>query len=610
MLANPPLLSFLDPAPNRALYWIWRIIYWSAYVSIWAVYPLLSSYSTSPEFKQAKRWWRALKENLIYYGIYAAAGLGLMVWVSVSTAGMTFNGFMGSMILIGNTFGLLLVIVLLSIGVVRIPRNIWRMSRRHVMLKHYMWHLAEAHVEYEQAKRALLQTLKTVRLADRTVAGHDHNRKYLERVLRACPPEYADVVVGEGDFVASYDGMVALHARLLGAVWDQTRTRAVYLDVLTSAIRLEDVLEHARSAQVFWRSAIRWSFAPKRSYYGATVVDRLESWYYRYAEQICLKLVALFCAVLSVAVIWTEVTIFSYSFTHAKVDLSIFSLLLSSAATPFAVELLVWIPVTYITVCVFHSLFSVRVFHYYRFLPGQATNARTLLMSASYMGRLVPPLVFNYLLMIHCGQDLIRNSAYSGLMGPMQQFPILGSSDAFAVFFPMVIVLLVAVVLFNLVDRLLALCRVKQFEFDDHFDDQTISTGERILRTEREAMERSFDVTDEEEVEREISEGTAGERVQFLPLGSLDRPPAKTQLSSVAVEGSGAAAAPVRSKSVRLPRSQATLLRSLQDESELEQQPSAPQQQQQPPPQPQHSQASLMPKAAPKSRIGDEISDI
>ena len=125
---------------DNALYFIWRVIYWTAYVSIWAVYPLLSSYSASPEFKASKRWWRAVKENLIYYGIYAVVGVALIVYIAV-TQGMTFERMMGLAILISNTFGLLLVIVLLSIGLVRIPRNLWRLSRRPVMLKHYMWHI-------------------------------------------------------------------------------------------------------------------------------------------------------------------------------------------------------------------------------------------------------------------------------------------------------------------------------------------------------------------------------------------------------------------------------------------------------------------------------------
>ncbi len=160
ILANPPLLSFLNPAKDQAIYWIWRAIYWSAYVSIWAVYPVLTSYSSSPEFKQRQRWWRALKENLIYYGLYAVVGVALMVWVGVRQTGMTFQALLATMILMGNTFGLFLVIVLLSIGLVRIPRNLWRMSRRHVMLKHYMWHIGDAHVEYEQSKRALMTVLK------------------------------------------------------------------------------------------------------------------------------------------------------------------------------------------------------------------------------------------------------------------------------------------------------------------------------------------------------------------------------------------------------------------------------------------------------------------
>jgi hypothetical protein len=82
-----------------------------------------------------------------------------------------------------------------------------------------------------------------VRNADRSIPAHDHNRKYMELVLRDCPPEYGDVVVGEGEYVLSYDGMVALHAKVQSVTWDLTRTRAVYLDYLSRAIRLEDILE-------------------------------------------------------------------------------------------------------------------------------------------------------------------------------------------------------------------------------------------------------------------------------------------------------------------------------------------------------------------------------
>ena len=553
LTSHSPVLSFLDPGPNKALYWIWRVIYWSSYVAIWAVYPLLMSYANSPEFKQSKRWWGALKSNLLYYGLYAAAGALILVYISVKNRGMTFRNIMGTAILISNTLGLLMVIVLLSIGLVRIPRNLWRLSRRPIMMKHYLWHISDAHQEYEVAKRALMNVYKVVRNADRQLSKHDHNRKYLEKVIAAISSdEWANVVIGEGDYVASYDGMVALHGKVLAAQWDQVRTQAVYLDFLQKALRLEDVLEHSRSSQVFWRSAIRWSFASKRNYWGAMIVNRVESWYYRYVEPLFLKLLALFCALLSVTVIWTEVTQFSLSFLN--VDLSLFSLMLNTAYTPFAVEMLVWIPVTYLTLCIFSSLFSIRVFSYYRFLPGGGTNARTLLMSASYMGRLVPPLIFNYMLMIHCGPNLVRDSAFSELMGTMEVGGI------FNLFFPVVLVVLVGIVLLNLGDRILAVFRVRQFQYDEHFDDESISAGERILRTEKLAMGRQMELTDEEELEEELDGSiilgnSNSEGVRFLPAGP-----------EVVVQGeSGMRAAPLPSRKARLPRGQAGLLRSLSD---------------------------------------------
>ena len=62
-----------------------------------------------------------------------------------------------------------------------------------------------------------MEVLKIVRNAERGIGQHDHNRKvffsffvrffffirngkkYLNLVLQSCPPEYSDVVVGEGE---------------------------------------------------------------------------------------------------------------------------------------------------------------------------------------------------------------------------------------------------------------------------------------------------------------------------------------------------------------------------------------------------------------------------
>jgi hypothetical protein len=474
------------------------------------------------------------------------------------------------------------------------------------MLKHYWWHISEAHAELENAKRSWATILKCVRKADKNVPRHNHNRKYVDAVVRSVDAaEYAAVLVGEGEYECTYDGMVALHQRVLDGGWDVLRCRTAYDEYITRAIQLEDVLAHAAGKQqlkkikqsfsdflfipghhVWYRSAVRWSFPTRRRRWWTTPLNTLESVWYRYLEQVSLKLIAVFFAMLSVLVIWTECTVFTERF---NVDLSPFSLLLGSALTPFAVELIVWIPVTYITVCVFSSLFAIRVLHYYRFLPGGVTNARTLLMSASYMGRLVsnciiitifcfghsfhqvPPLVYNYLLMIHCGPGLARTTAYSDLMGMM---PLLGST--FTVFFPIVLIVLVLFVVTNLGSRILGLCRVKQFDFSESFDDENCSNGERVLRAEKAALERSWQL-------EEIVSDDDGEALVESPSNVFSEPKTTTTTSTSSSSSSTPTTSPssdikvdmpsilrlntvepmVERKGGHLPRAQAGLLRSL-----------------------------------------------
>lgn len=54
----------------------WRIVYWTNYIALWLIYPILQSYSTAPHFKEKHKWWAAIKENLLIYGI--ALGIGLI----------------------------------------------------------------------------------------------------------------------------------------------------------------------------------------------------------------------------------------------------------------------------------------------------------------------------------------------------------------------------------------------------------------------------------------------------------------------------------------------------------------------------------------------------
>jgi hypothetical protein len=102
------------------------------------------------------------------------------------------------------------------------------------------------------------------------------------------------------------------------------------------------------------------------------------------------------------------------------------------------------------------------------------------------------------------------------------------------------------------------LFRVQQFQFSENFDDNNISSGERILRTERETMGRMYGMTDEEELEEEISMGLNTEKIQFLTSNSEVVIPMPKDTSEY------------RPKKPRLPRGEAGLLRSLSETPDFE----------------------------------------
>lgn len=141
--------------------------------------------------------------------------------------------------------------------------------------------------------------LKVVHNADRNVPKHNHNRKYVDAVVASVPPEeYEAVVVAEGDYDCTYDGMVALHGQVQDAQWDLVRCKTLFYDYIHRAVQLEDVISHAQGNQIWWRSSVRWSFGGRRRRFWTPVVNTLESWWYRYLEQISLKLLAIWCALL------------------------------------------------------------------------------------------------------------------------------------------------------------------------------------------------------------------------------------------------------------------------------------------------------------------------
>jgi len=146
-------------------------------------------------------------------------------------------------------------------------------------------------------------------------------------------------------------------------------------------------------------------------------------------------------------------------------------------------QIFIFLSITYMAICVYWSLFRLRLFNYYHLIPHQQTDPSSLMFCALYLGRLIPPLAYNYLTMIHN-----PDTAFWMLIGNMNVVPILG--HGFNLYVPILLPVVIFFTLFNLYSRVASLLRIKRFQFSENINDDQIEEGGELLRRERSQRER------------------------------------------------------------------------------------------------------------------------
>jgi hypothetical protein len=117
----PPLLYVSD-----GFLWVaWRAVYWTMFVLTYLTLPLVNGYANSGYFKPADKLRKAIRDNLIYYGIMAVLGVVVVILAAAYGALKDPKAFLGIIMTIANLFGLSIVVLLLSHGVIDVPRSLW-----------------------------------------------------------------------------------------------------------------------------------------------------------------------------------------------------------------------------------------------------------------------------------------------------------------------------------------------------------------------------------------------------------------------------------------------------------------------------------------------------
>ncbi|CAH2107603.1 unnamed protein product [Euphydryas editha] len=218
----------------------------------------------------------------------------------------------------------------------------------------------------------------------------------------------------------------------------------------------------------------------------------LIEWYWEcLLKQYFLKTMAVVTCIMSVAVVWSEVTFFS-----KEPVLSIFANIVIAANKHYnygAIVTISTIIIGYMFYCAYSTVLKIRVLNLYYLAPHHQTNEYSLIFSGMMVCRLTPAMCLNFLSLVHMDSHVIKQRVmetyYTQIMGHMDVLGIV--AEGFNIYFPMLVVLLCLATYLSLGSRLLSMCGFHQFIGDDELTTDLVDEGREIVKREKRKRQRA-----------------------------------------------------------------------------------------------------------------------
>lgn len=478
--------------PDGILPVFWRVVYWTSQFLTWLLLPIMQSYARSGAFSRIGKIKEALIENAIYYGTYLLIFIFLLVYVAVHPKWqLSWSDLQTIGITAANTWGLFLLVLLLGYGLVEIPRSYWLSSSHSYLLAKTYFKVAKMATEKSEAEENLADRMEDVAGVHRCISHNHSLRTCVNTVLSKCPTVYQEDMErdmersGQEQNVSLTErSLIVLHKKVISAVQRHSQTRVQWSILLDEAFHLEDVAKSQNSSRRYFTH----SFPSERrlGWIQRLICTPTVEWYWEcVVRQSFYRILAVVLCVLSAAVVWSECTFFSLNPV-----LSLFAVFVHMAEKQqnyVCIETVCFGSILFLCVCVYSTVFRIRVFNYYYLVPRHQTDAYSLQFSGMLLCRLTPPLCLNFLGLIHMDpaishQDRIQTS-YISIMGSMRVLSII--SDGFYIYYPMLVLLLCLGTFYRLGSRCLNLLGCPQYISDDDLTSDLVDDGRELIRRER-----------------------------------------------------------------------------------------------------------------------------
>ncbi|KAI4325674.1 hypothetical protein MLD38_031053 [Melastoma candidum] len=471
-----------------SFFWSWS--YWSTFLLTWAVVPLIQGYEDAGDFTVKERFRTSIHVNLVFYLIVGSIGLfGLILLITMRK---NWSGdILGMAMACSNTFGLVTGAFLLGFGLSEIPKSLWRnadWTTRQKVLSHKVAKMA---VKLDDAHQELSNAIVVAQATSNQMSKRDPLRPYmniiddmLTQMFRRDPsfkPQGGRLGENDMDYDTDEKSMAILRRHLRGAREEYYRYKSEYMACVRKALELEDVIKNYDR-----RDANGWkfvsSFRPARTGKLGSLLDTAEFFWRCILRKQLEKILAILLGLMSVAILLAESTLLPRG-----VDLSLFSIIIKAVGKEeMVVQVVAFIPLMYMCVCTYYSLFKIGMLMFYSLTPRQ-TSSVNLLMICSMVARYAPPVSYNFLNLI----QLDDKTVFEQRMGNIDAaVPFFG--QGFNRIYPLIMVIYTILVACNFFGRIIDFFGSwKRFGFQTEADDMDgfDPSGLIILQKERAWLE-------------------------------------------------------------------------------------------------------------------------
>lgn len=493
---TPPIVPCQEPwsyVHKEVFTNLWRVVYWTSQCLTWLIMPMMQSYSKAGDFTVKGKLKSALVDNAIYYGSYLLICGILLIYIAlkpgVSLDGAKIKAIASSA---SNTWGLFLLILLLGYALVEVPRNLWNNSKKNYTLTYSYFKIAKLSTDKCEAEETVDDILDSLSAITAAVGpGHPLHR-HVETIVQKLPVQLRDRMTSrpppERPASPSLKSLVNLHKKTIKALHVLQRTETQWGLSLERIFHLEDVSSNQRLPD----RRFQHFFPTPRPKLQRILYPPILEWYWEcFLKQYFLKGMAIITGIMSVAVVWSEMTFFC-----KKPVLSVFANVVIAAGETYnyaAIVTISTVVIAYMFYCAYSTVLKIRLLNLYYLAPHHQTNEYSLIFSGMMVCRLTPAMCLNFLSLIHMDSHVIKErvmeTSYTQIMGHMDVLGII--AEGFNIYFPMLVVLLCLATYLSLGSRVLTLCGFQQFVGDDELTTDLVDEGREIVKREKRKRQRA-----------------------------------------------------------------------------------------------------------------------